>query len=330
MRFVDLFCGIGGFHAALHRIGHECVFATDIDRFAAETYEANWGKPGGFDVHCDIRAVIDDIPEMDVICAGFPCQPFSKSGAQQGFTDQTRGTLFHDICHLAEKHKPMALFLENVPNLVKHDQGNTFKVIQERINELGYDFQWAILSPHKYGVPQVRTRVYIVAIRKDLAKGRNFQFPTEIGDVELDVRSVLDKSVDSKYNMSEKELSWLNMWEEFLINVNTDTKLPGHPIWADSFIGDEILPGDLGQYTKAELLDIGAEWANYGWVKPVKKSMNKTEIIKSINLPIWKQDFIKKNRILYKANKTFIDKWLAKWNLFGLSDDGKRLIDPTT
>ncbi len=326
MRFVDLFCGIGGFHAALHRIGHECVFATDIDRFAAETYETNWGKPGGFDVHCDIREVIDDIPEMDIICAGFPCQPFSKSGAQQGFTDQTRGTLFHDICYLAEKHKPKVLFLENVPNLVKHDQGNTFKVIQERINELGYDFQWAILSPHKYGVPQVRTRVYIVAIRKDLAKGRNFQFPNEIDHVELDVRSVLDKSVDSKYDMSDKELSWLDMWEEFLINVNTDTKLPGHPIWADSFIGDEILPGDLSQYTKVELLDIAAEWANYGWVKPVKKSMNKTEIIKCINLPTWKQDFIKKNRILYKANKTFIDKWLAKWNVFGLDEEGKRLI----
>ena len=120
MRYADLFCGIGGFHAALYRLGHKCVFATDIDAHAAKVYEANWGKPGGFEVNCDIRAVLDDIPEMDIICAGFPCQPFSKSGSQMGFGDQTRGTLFHDICYLAEKHKPKVLFLENVPNLVKH------------------------------------------------------------------------------------------------------------------------------------------------------------------------------------------------------------------
>ena len=83
MRFVDLFCGIGGFHAALHRLGHECVFATDIDKAAAETYELNWGKPGGFDVHRDIREVLEEIPEMDVICAGFPCQPFSIAGVSK-------------------------------------------------------------------------------------------------------------------------------------------------------------------------------------------------------------------------------------------------------
>ena len=326
MRFVDLFCGIGGFHAALHRLGHECVFATDIDKAAAETYELNWGKPGGFDVHRDIREVLDEIPEMDVICAGFPCQPFSKSGAQQGFQDQTRGTLFHDICFLAEKHKPKVLFLENVPHLVKHHNGNTFSVIQKRIEELGYDFQCAILSPHKFGVPQVRTRVYIVAIRKDLAKRRDFTFPQEFEAMELDVRSVLDSKVDEKYNLTKKELAWLNMWEEFLINVNTDTKLPGHPIWADAFIGDEALPGDLEQYSVTELLDIGAEWSDYGWVKPVDESMGKDELIKAISLPLWKQNFVKKNRILYQSNKSYIDRWLKKWNMFGVDDEGKRLI----
>ena len=326
MRFVDLFCGIGGFHAALHRLGHECVFATDIDKAAAETYELNWGKPGGFDVHRDIREVLDEIPEMDVICAGFPCQPFSKSGAQQGFQDQTRGTLFHDICFLAEKHKPKILFLENVPHLVKHDNGNTFSVIQQRIHELGYDFQWSILSPHKFGVPQVRTRVYIVAVRKDLAKGRDFSFPKALEKVELDVRSVLDKKVNEKYDLSEKELAWLNMWEEFLINVNTDTKLPGHPIWADAFIGDEILPGDLEQYSASELLEIGAEWSAYGWVKPVDNSMGKDELIKAISLPPWKQNFVKKNRILYHANKKYIDNRLERWDIFAVDGEGKRSI----
>jgi len=326
MRFVDLFCGIGGFHAALHRLGHECVFATDIDKSAAETYELNWGKPGGFDVNCDIRGVLDDIPKMDVICAGFPCQPFSKSGSQEGFKDQTRGTLFHDICYLAEKHKPKVLFLENVPNLVKHDSGNTFAVIQHTLNELGYDFQWAILSPHKFGIPQVRTRVYIVAVRKDLAKGRDFSFPSQHDVQELDVRNVLDPKVDSKYNMSDKEIKWLDMWEDFLQNVNLETKLPGHPIWADSFVGVEPLPGDLLQYTKKELIAIWKEWSDYGWVKPMKTSMRKGEIIKAINLPKWKQDFIRKNRFLYSNNKKFIDRWLAEWNVLGLNEDGERNI----
>ena len=326
MRFVDLFCGIGGFHAALYRLGHECVFATDIDKSAAETYELNWGKPGGFDVNCDIRGVLDDIPKMDVICAGFPCQPFSKSGAQEGFKDQTRGTLFHDICYLAEKHKPKVLLLENVPNLVKHDSGNTFAVIQHTLDELGYDFQWAILSPHKFGIPQVRTRVYIVAMRKDLAKGRDFSFPSQHDVQELDVRSVLDSKVDSKYNMSDKEIKWLDMWEDFLQNVNLETKLPGHPIWADSFIGSEPLPGDLLQYTKKELIAIWKEWSDYGWVKPMKTSMRKGEIIKAINLPKWKQDFIRKNRLLYANNKEFINQWLAEWNVLGLNEDGERNI----
>jgi len=326
MRFVDLFCGIGGFHAALHRLDHECVFATDIDKPAAETYELNWGKPSGFDVNCDIRKVLDDIPKMDVICAGFPCQPFSKSGSQAGFQDQTRGTLFHDICFLAEKHKPKVLFLENVPNLVRHDGGNTFAVIQQRLDELGYDFQWSILSPHKFGIPQVRTRVYIVAIRKDIAKGRDFSFPSEHGEQELDVRSVLDSKVDSKYKMSDKEIHWLNVWEDFLQNVNLDTKLPGHPIWADSFVGSELLPGDLLQYTKKELILIWNEWKEYGWVKPMKTSMRKVEIIKAINLPKWKQDFISKNRLLYSNNKQFIDQWLIEWNVLGLNDAGDRNI----
>ena len=326
MRFVDLFCGIGGFHAALHRLGHECVFATDIDKHAAATYEMNWGKPGGFDVNCDIRKVLDEIPEMDIICAGFPCQPFSKSGAQEGFKDQTRGTLFHDICTLAEKHKPKVLFLENVPHLVKHDNGNTFAVIQERLDELGYDFEWSILSPHKFGIPQVRTRVYIVAIRKDLANKRNYSFPKEHDKIELDVRTVLDDQVDEKYSMSEKEIHWLNIWEDFLQNVNVDTKLPGHPIWADAFKGDETLPGDLGQYTKKELLEIGKEWQNYGWVRKVKTSMKKDEIIKAISLPMWKQDFVRKNRKLYKDNKEFIDEWLERWNLFSVDENGDRNI----
>ena len=325
MRFVDLFCGIGGFHAALHRLGHECVFATDIDEHAAAVYESNWGRPGGFAVNTDIRESIDLIPEMDIICAGFPCQPFSKSGAQQGFKDQTRGTLFHDICTLAEKHKPAVIFLENVPNLVSHDKGNTMKIIEARIGELGYRYWWKIISPHNYGTCQTRKRVYIVCIRKDLANNGEFIFPKE-RTFELDIRTVLDQEVDEKYNMNEDELYWLNMWEDFLKNVNKDTKLPGHPIWSDCFVGTEKLPGDLSSYTLDELKTIRNEWSNYGWVKDVESDVTVEEMIKAIGLPKWKQDFIRKNRLLYQNNRKFIDKWLRKWKVLETDENGKPLI----
>ena len=322
MRFVDLFCGIGGFHAALHRLGHDCVFATDIDSHAAAVYERNWGQPGGFVVNSDIRQVIDQIPPMDIICAGFPCQPFSKSGSQKGFEDQTRGTLFHDICTLAEKHNPAVLFLENVPNLVAHDGGNTMKVIEARIEEMGYKHWWKIISPHNYGTCQIRKRVYIVCIRNDLIQEYDYKFP-EPQDFDLDIRTILDENVDSKYNMNEDEIYWLDMWEDFLKNVNTETKLPGHPIWSDCFRGIEKLPGDLEQYNEEELIAIGNIWNNYGWVRSVDKEMSKEELIKAINLPLWKQDFIRKNRLLYSNNSKFIDSWLEKWKVLDVNDDGR-------
>ena len=325
MRFVDLFCGIGGFHSALERLGHECVFATDIDSHAAAVYEANWGKPGGFDVNSDIREVIDEIPEMDIICAGFPCQPFSKSGPQDGFGDQTRGTLFHDICSLAEKHRPSVLFLENVPNLVRHDNGNTMRVIESRISEMGYRHWWKILSPHKYGTAQIRTRVYIVCIREDLAMDFDFSFPKEKHH-DLDVRTVLDDAVEERHDLSPVEVGWIEMWEDFLRNVNTDTKLPGHPIWADCFLGEEELPGEMQKLTKARLIDIGREWSGYRWVKPVSGGMRKDEIIKAINLPLWKQDFIRKNRTLYRENKRFVDGWLERWGVLEVDGSGDLVI----
>lgn len=325
MRFVDLFCGIGGFHAALHRAGHECVFATDIDSHAAAVYEINWGRPGGFPVNTDIRDVIDEIPQMDIICAGFPCQPFSKSGAQEGFRDLTRGTLFHDICTLTEKHKPAVLFLENVPNLVAHDKGHTMQVIESRIEQMGYKHWWKILSPHNYGTCQIRKRVYIVCIRNDLLQEFEFTFPKE-RHFDLDIRSILDDQVDKKYNMTEDEIYWLDMWEDFLKNVNTDSKLPGHPIWSDCFRGTEELPGDLEQYDVDQLFEISETWSSYGWVKPLSAGMTKEEMVKAISLPLWKQNFIRKNRLLYSNNKQFIDRWLKKWKVLEIDDEGSPVI----
>ncbi len=239
--------------------------------------------------------------------------------------DQTRGTLFHDICTVAERHKPAVLLLENVPNLVSHDKGNTMKVIESRIKELGYTHWWKIISPHNYGICQTRKRVYIVCIRNDLAQKTNFLFPKE-RKFDLDIRTVLDEIVDDKYSMTEDEVHWLNMWEDFLKNVNKSTKLPGHPIWADCFQGEEVLPDDLEQYSTNELMKIGNLWEKYGWVKPVNESMDKAELIKAINLPLWKQNFIRKNRLLYADNRIFIDYWLKRWKVLDIDEDGNPIV----
>ncbi len=169
--FIDLFAGIGGFHLAMKSNGGECVFASDIDVFAQKTYEANFKlRPVG-----DITKIkAEEIPSFDILTAGFPCQPFSYAGLCQGFKDQTRGTLFFDICRILEYHKPRMFFLENVKGLVSHQKGETLRTIITNLEKLGYDLHWKVLNSHDYGVPQKRERWYCVGFDKKT----NFVFPT--------------------------------------------------------------------------------------------------------------------------------------------------------
>ena len=187
-KFIDLFAGIGGFHLAMHRLGGECVFASEIDEFARLTYEANHKKtsPQLFNnnlFNTDIRTVAPrDIPDFDVLCAGFPCQPFSQAGHKRGFDDNhksERGNLFFNIAEILEAKKPKAFFLENVRGLVTHDNGNTFKIIRDILeNELGYSFYFQIVQASDYGLPQLRPRVFMVGFRDEgFMKGFNFPPP---------------------------------------------------------------------------------------------------------------------------------------------------------
>ena len=164
-KYIDLFCGIGGFHQAMQSLGGKCVFASDIDEDCRKTYEANYGiKPTG-----DITKIeACDIPAHDVLCAGFPCQAFSKAGKRLGFDDETKGTLFFDICRILEFHKPKYALLENVRNLASHDKGNTWRVIHDKLVSLGYNLlpEPVIFSPHYVGIPQHRERVYIMCVKK--------------------------------------------------------------------------------------------------------------------------------------------------------------------
>lgn len=174
--FIDLFCGIGGFRIAMESIGGICVFSSDKSRLARKTYEANFHETPKGDI---TKITPEDIPAFDVLCAGFPCQPFSISGKKQGFLDKHgRGTMFFEIARIAEFHKPKVLFLENVANLIKHDNGNTMKVILDILENLGYEVHYKILKANDYGVAQIRKRIYIVGFRKDLKAAFSFPEPT--------------------------------------------------------------------------------------------------------------------------------------------------------
>lgn len=171
--FIDLFAGIGGFHQAMDAFGAKCVFASEWDKDCQAVYETNYGiRPVG-----DITQIAaESIPAHDILCAGFPCQAFSISGKQLGFQD-TRGTLFFDVARIAEHHKPKLLFLENVKNFARHDQGRTLHTVKSVLQNLGYTVFHQVLNASHFGVPQKRERIYILAFRHDL-NIKAFEFPT--------------------------------------------------------------------------------------------------------------------------------------------------------
>ena len=276
-KFIDLFCGIGGFHQALSDLGGECVYASDIDADCRKTYERNYGiHPDG-----DITKVMEsDIPAHDVLCAGFPCQAFSKAGKRLGFADETKGTLFFDILRILKYHKPKYALLENVRNLASHDHGNTWKVIHDSLVEAGYNVldEPVIFSPHYIGVPQHRERVFIMCVRKDVGTLPRFYFNIErIPDCSIDDILLSDSEIENldKYRLKPQMIEWIDNWNAFLQGIKCD-KLPGFPIWADSLCAMEDNPM-IGDWNE---------------------------------MPKWMKNFIKKNSELWEKNQDFIDKWL--------------------
>lgn len=275
-RFIDLFSGIGGFHQAMENLGGECVLASEIDEYAIETYRTNYG----IDSNVNIRDIKDeDIPAHDVLCAGFPCQAFSKAGHQKGFEDETRGTLFFEIVRILKHCKTPYFILENVRNLTAHDNGNTWRVIKNSLKELGYVITEdpIIISPHQLGVPQIRERVVILGIHSSLGveeiKVDLPQMNKE--DINFLTSGIIEtEGVDEKYFISEHEEQVLTCWDEFIKGIKE--KVIGFPVWSDEF--------------------------------------GKTYDYENLGYPAWKVGFIRKSRALYENNKEFIDQWLEKWN----------------
>lgn len=185
VKFIDLFAGIGGFHLALHSLGAECVFASEINPHARKTYIHNYSKisPQLFKKNNfagDIKEIdLADIPDFDILCGGFPCQPFSQAGYKRGFSDakENRGNLFFDIVEIMKAKKPSAFFLENVRHIKNHDNGQTFKIVQNTLETLGYSFHHKMVKASDHGLPQHRPRIFMVGFRDETTNESDFKFP---------------------------------------------------------------------------------------------------------------------------------------------------------
>lgn len=195
--FIDLFAGIGGTRLGFEKAGGRCVFSSEWDKDAQKTYSANFGEiPHGDITKIEAKA----IPNFDILVAGFPCQPFSMIGRREGFKHATQGTLFYDIVRILEAKKPKAFLLENVKGLTTHDKGNTFKIINEALDTLGYHVYSKILDAAEFGLPQVRKRIYLVGFRKDLFDAKpDFKhpegFPNEVYINQFLEENVMDRSI---------------------------------------------------------------------------------------------------------------------------------------
>jgi DNA (cytosine-5)-methyltransferase 1 len=201
---IDLFCGIGGFRLSAESLNIKNVFSSDIDKYAQDTYEANFGERP----HGDLTKISESaIPNFDILMAGFPCQPFSYAGRNLGFEDKTRGTLFFDILRILKYHRPKMFLLENVKGLKSHNSGETMKLIVDSLNNIGYTTKWQILNSYDFGLPQYRERWFCVGFNKEL----DFEFP--VGqDSGTKLKDIVEKKShrNSRLKLSEFELERIN------------------------------------------------------------------------------------------------------------------------
>jgi DNA (cytosine-5)-methyltransferase 1 len=209
LRFIDLFCGIGGFRIAFERAGARCVFSSDWDKFSQQTYAANFGETPHGDIH---TVAVADIPKFDILCGGFPCQPFSLAGVSKknslgrkhGFQDEKQGNLFFSIAEILDYHQPPAFVLENVKHLVRHDQGRTFHIIHDTLtNALGYQVYWKVIDAQSV-VPQHRQRIFLVGFKP----GRAFEFP-EFPTKGPTLSNILESDVPEKYTLTDHLWNYL-------------------------------------------------------------------------------------------------------------------------
>ena len=309
MNFIDLFAGLGGFHQGLVRLGHECVFASEIDLELADLYEKNLGiRPSG-----DIRDVYRDVPAHDILCAGFPCQPFSKAGGQKGFTCPEWGDLFDFVIRILKRHEPQYLMLENVPNLLRHADGKTWENISSRLRSLDYHVDWARLSPHMFGVPQVRERAFIIGSRQPLD---SFVWPVATHQPsDLSIKTILDQKPSSAKALPDYFVKYLEAWQSLLDAFPPGDSLPSFPIWAMEF--GATYPFRCSTPSNVPVADLRSFKGAFG--RPLREFSRRKDIAAALpayardagkDFAKWKVAFIEQNRTFYKNYKSIIDPWL--------------------
>ena len=242
-RFIDLFAGIGGIRLGFESVGGRCVFSSEFDEDACKTYEANFGEHPSGDI-TEIAA--SDIPDFEVLLAGFPCQAFSIIGKKEGFANETCGTLFFEIERILAEKRPKAFMLENVRNLVSHDKGNTFRIIRSHLEALGYNVYAKVLNALDFGVPQKRERIIIVGFIDDVFF--TFPEPLPLGQ-RLSLADVLQQDVDDKYYVKDR------IRESRLMRL----KDPNYP---RPYISHENMAGSITPHHYCSCLRAGAS-ANY-------------------------------------------------------------------
>lgn len=313
MRFIDLFAGLGGFHFALKKLGHQCVFASEIDETLRETYERNFHM----EVAGDIRAIgAEKIPSHDILCAGFPCQPFSKARDYEGQSYVHLGDLYKEIIKVIEYHHPTYLILENVPNLARHEYGETLEVITHKLEDEGYSVTCEKLSPHQFGIPQIRERIYIVGSLNTL---KYFSWP-EPTNVDVSIDSVLDHQPIEARRISTQVAECLDTWQEFLDRVPRDEKIP-HPLWAMEFGATYSYKRTTPWLMSTSNLRrrkgaFGVQLSRATERDDVFKLLPSHARTRDTQFPKWKIKFIQRNRDFYLRHKSWLDGWIDKISQF--------------
>lgn len=327
MRFVDLFAGLGGFNIALKRLGHECVFASEIDDELRSIYIQNFPEAEKI-TFGDIRQYRDKVPPHEILCAGFPCQPFSKSGSQLGMNDKEQGTLFDEIIYILHKHCPGYVLLENVGNFERHDWGRTWQIVRKKLEALDYDVRGTehitsggpgLISPQHFGFPHSRERFFIVAKLGYLPEN---PFPQINRNCVTSLSTIIQSAIELtdrdflETHLTNSQLACIEHWNFLLAQLPKDTPLPSFPIWGDEI--DATYPfADHTPYVAS--IDELKQSLN-GRVSTI--SLTREEILellpsysraKTTQFPKWKIDFIRLNREWFQSYREYIpQKWIEK------------------
>lgn len=333
LRFVDLFAGLGGFHVALSDLGHTCVFASEINPDLQKLYKCNF-LMSSRRVYGDIRKteVRDRIPAHDILCAGFPCQPFSKSGYQLGWADKDRGTLFWSIWDILRRHNTPFVLLENVGNFERHDGGRTWRSVRASLEDLGYAVAGTshrlkggpgLISPHHLGYAHSRERFFIVASRQGLPAN---PFPERAPVVRETLADIVDHDlcpeVLETVAISPAHVGYIDHWNALVTRL-PEGALPSFPLWGDEFWADYEYTN--GTPHTSSLRDLRSALGRL----PGAERMSRDELLSSLppyatdhvhRFPPWKQRFIQQNREWYRQFQQYIsEEWLAKLRTFPFS-----------